>query len=61
MAAFARDILNYKYYKDSDGGQREIIDKFLIDEKRKQPSRYVTASVLSNIVDVLLCRIQQRG
>jgi transcription elongation factor SPT6 len=39
MAAQARDILNYKYYVDSEGGRREIMDKILTDDKRKQPSR----------------------
>lgn len=39
MAAFARDILYFKYYKDSEGGKREILDKVLIDEKKKAPSR----------------------
>ncbi|XP_064612097.1 transcription elongation factor SPT6-like [Liolophura sinensis] len=46
MAAFARDILYFKYFKDSEGGKREILDKVLIDEKKKAPSRipYVFSS-----------------
>ncbi len=39
MAAFARDILNYKYYQDTDAGKRELMDKFIIDEKKKAPSK----------------------
>jgi transcription elongation factor SPT6 len=39
MAAHARDVLNYKYYNDADGGRREVLDRILMDEKRKQPSR----------------------
>ena len=39
MAAFARDILNYKYYMDADGGKKDILDKFLQDEKKKAPSK----------------------
>ena len=39
MAAFARDILNFKYHKNSDGGKREILDKILYEEKKKAPSR----------------------
>lgn len=39
MAAFARDILNYKYYMEADGGKKEITDKFLVDEKKKAPSK----------------------
>jgi len=42
MAAHARDILNYKYYVDSEGGRREILDQLLSDEKRKQLSRYAS-------------------
>jgi transcription elongation factor SPT6 len=41
IAAFARDILNYKYYKDSDGGNREIMERICGDEKRKAPSKSV--------------------
>lgn len=50
MAAHARDILNYKYYVESEGGRKEILDQLLIDEKRKQPSR-----LLSEKCDVLFC------
>jgi len=39
MAAYARDLLSYKYHIDSDGGLREILDRLLIDDNRKQPSR----------------------
>jgi len=45
MAAYARDLLSYKYHLDSDGGRREILDRLLIDDKRKQPSRSATLSV----------------
>lgn len=39
MAAFARDLINYKYYKDSEGGNRDIMDKILMEEKKKAPTR----------------------
>jgi len=39
MAAYARDMLSYKYHVDSDGGRRDILDRLLIDDKRKQPNR----------------------
>ena len=39
MAAFARDIMNYRYYEAAEGGKREILEKILTDEKRKAPSR----------------------
>ena len=35
MAATVRDIMAFKYYRDSDGGKREILDKFLGEEKKK--------------------------
>ena len=39
MAAFARDILNYKYYLDADGGNKEIIEKIITEEKKRAPSK----------------------
>lgn len=39
MAAFARDVMNFKYFKESDGGKREILGKILLEEKKKGPSR----------------------
>ncbi len=39
MAAFARDITNYKYYVDSEGGKRDIMEKIVMEEKRKANSR----------------------
>ncbi|KAK2185910.1 hypothetical protein NP493_217g02051 [Ridgeia piscesae] len=47
MAAFARDITNYKYYQDFNGGKRELAEKLLQEEKRKGPSKipyYFSAS-----------------
>ncbi|ESO97932.1 hypothetical protein LOTGIDRAFT_103494 [Lottia gigantea] len=47
MAALARDILGFRYYRDSEGGKREILEKLLVVEKRKGPSRipyYLSAS-----------------
>lgn len=40
MAAFARDILNYKYYKRAEGGMQEVLDKICLEEKRKAPTKY---------------------
>ncbi|XP_071094189.1 transcription elongation factor SPT6-like [Haliotis cracherodii] len=39
MAAYVRDIVGFKYYRDAEGGKREILDKLLIEEKKKAPSR----------------------
>ena len=39
LAAYARDITNYKYYVDTQGGKREIVDKILKEEKSKGPSK----------------------
>ncbi|GAB6026482.1 hypothetical protein CHUAL_012908 [Chamberlinius hualienensis] len=39
MAATARDILNYKYYRDTQGGKREVIEKILVEEKKKTSSK----------------------
>ena len=39
MAAHARDILNYKYYRDTQGAKRDIAEEILREEKRKAPSK----------------------
>ena len=39
MAAHARDILNFKYCKDTQGGKREVADEILRTEKKAQPSK----------------------
>jgi len=44
MAAYARDLLSYKYHVDTEGGRRDILDRILIDDKRKQPSRSAAAA-----------------
>ncbi|VDI00276.1 transcription elongation factor SPT6 [Mytilus galloprovincialis] len=39
MAAYARDILNFKYYRMAENGKRELLDKVLHEEKKKAPSK----------------------
>ncbi|XP_039292182.1 transcription elongation factor SPT6 isoform X2 [Nilaparvata lugens] len=39
MAAYARDLLSFRYYRDTDGGQRERAEEFLKDEKKKNASK----------------------
>ncbi len=39
MAAYVRDTMQHKYYRDTEGGKRELMEKHLSSEKRKQPSR----------------------
>ena len=39
MAACARDIINFKYYQEADGGKRENLDALLIEDKKKGPSK----------------------
>lgn len=41
MAAFARDILNYKYFLTTDGTAKDGVEKQLREEKSKGPSKYV--------------------
>jgi transcription elongation factor SPT6 len=46
MASYARDLTNYKTFKESEG-KREELDRMLMEEKKKAPSRipyFVTAS-----------------
>ncbi|XP_071442779.1 transcription elongation factor SPT6 isoform X2 [Hetaerina americana] len=39
MAAHARDVLSFRYYRDTDGGSREKAEEYLKDEKRKNMSK----------------------
>ena len=39
MAAHARDILNFKYCKDTQGGKREVTEEILRTEKKAQPGK----------------------
>lgn len=39
MAACARDLLAYKYYKDTEGGKMEIAEKYLREEQEKNPKK----------------------
>uniref|UniRef100_A0A4D5R9G5 Transcription elongation factor SPT6 n=1 Tax=Scolopendra viridis TaxID=118503 RepID=A0A4D5R9G5_SCOVI len=39
MAAFARDLINFKYFRDTDGGKKEMSEKYLMEEKKKCPSK----------------------
>lgn len=46
MASYARDLINYKYFKDV-AGKREDLDRMLKEEKKKAPARipyFVSAS-----------------
>ncbi|RWS30565.1 Transcription elongation factor SPT6-like protein, partial [Leptotrombidium deliense] len=39
MAAFARELINFRYYRSADGGKKEIIERVLTEEKKKNPSK----------------------
>ena len=39
MAAYARDLLTYKYYKDTEGGKVEFAEKILREEQEKNPNK----------------------
>ena len=39
MAMHAREVLNHKYFKDTEGGQRQKLEEILTAEKRKAPSK----------------------
>lgn len=39
MASYARDVLNFKYYRMAENGKRELLDKVLHEEKKKAPSK----------------------
>eukprot|EP00096_Caligus_rogercresseyi_P013174 TRINITY_DN584_c0_g1_i1.p1 TRINITY_DN584_c0_g1~~TRINITY_DN584_c0_g1_i1.p1 ORF type:complete len:1752 (-),score=659.27 TRINITY_DN584_c0_g1_i1:156-5411(-) len=39
MAAHARDLLNFKYYRDTEGGKREVADEMLKTDKVSGPGK----------------------
>lgn len=39
MAAHVRDLLNYKYYKDTNGGMKDKAEEFLREEKKKNSNK----------------------
>lgn len=47
MAAHARDLLYFKYYKDTEGGLKDKAEELLKDEKKKNPGKihyFISAS-----------------
>lgn len=49
MAAYVRDLLNYKYYKDTGGGMKDKAEEILKDEKSKNPNKiHYVMSVAKN-------------
>jgi transcription elongation factor SPT6 len=62
MAAHARDILTYKYYRDTQGGNREVAEEILREEKRKAPSKIpyiisVVAKVIFSSCLIYHCKL----
>lgn len=39
MAAYARDLLGYKYFRDCDGGSKEKLTELLMQERKKNASK----------------------
>ncbi|KAF7265216.1 transcription elongation factor Spt6 [Rhynchophorus ferrugineus] len=39
MASYARDLLYFRYYKDTEGGLKDKAEEYLKDEKKKNPSK----------------------
>ncbi|XP_023242655.1 transcription elongation factor SPT6-like [Centruroides sculpturatus] len=39
MALHARDLINFKYFRDAKGGKREALEELLLEEKKKAPSK----------------------
>lgn len=39
MAAYARDLLTHKYYKDTEGGKVDIAENILRQEREKNPNK----------------------
>ncbi|XP_055550196.1 transcription elongation factor SPT6 [Wyeomyia smithii] len=39
MASYVRDLLNYKYYKDTNGGMKDKAEEIIKEEKKKNPNK----------------------
>lgn len=39
MAAFARDVLTFKYYSAAEGGKRDVLEQLIKEEKSKNPTK----------------------
>lgn len=39
MAAHARDLFSFRYYKDTEGGLKDKAEEFLKEEKKKNPQK----------------------
>lgn len=39
MAANARDILNHKYYREANGGKKDVLEEILKQAKKSTPGR----------------------
>lgn len=46
MAGYARDLTSFRYFREAEGGKREVIEKLLTEEKKRNPSKihYVISS-----------------
>ncbi|KAL1488885.1 hypothetical protein ABEB36_014678 [Hypothenemus hampei] len=39
MASYARDLLYFRYYKDTGGGQKDKAEEYIKEEKKRNPSK----------------------
>ncbi len=39
IAVQARDVINHRYYRETEGGIKQKLEEILLNEKRKNPSR----------------------
>ncbi|EEC12431.1 S1 RNA binding domain-containing protein, putative [Ixodes scapularis] len=46
MAGYARDLTSFRYFREAEGGKREVLEKLLAEEKKRNPSKihYVVSS-----------------
>ena len=39
MAGYARDLTSFKYFRNAEGGKPELMEKYLMEERAKQPAK----------------------
>lgn len=58
MASHARDLITFKYYKDTMGGKKDKAEEILKEERRRNPSKIhyiISASQVCHSTSVDLC------
>lgn len=59
MAAYVRDLFNFRYYKDTEGGLKDKAEEFLKEEKKKNPQKihYIVSVSKVTVIKILYLNV----